>query len=258
MQTRRITLSMRGMAGNVPVSPKSVRLGDLRQFAKDTMEFVAGSARDVDTRSLHVSIKHGSLAFETQPLPIHLGVFADIESLSSQQEIGAIDTKRRTVLMRWQTRAHREQDISYLIEATGFDKHVNINKNTDFYVEESNHWVRVERYINGEIENMGGAGSPNAHIRLPDGNTLTVAADRDLLRNDEVNRLYKNALLRITAKYNVHTKKIRDAVLLGFVEQSTQPDEAAIAGMLETGARAWQDVKSASKWVAALRGSDGE
>ena len=57
--------------------------------------------------------------------------------------------------------------------------------------------MQVERYIRGEIHDLGGATKVSAHIKQPDGSTLTVTTDRYVLRDDTMNRLYKLAMLRI-------------------------------------------------------------
>jgi hypothetical protein len=115
--------------------------------------------------------------------------------------------------------------------------------------------VRVERYVRGEIEDMGGHTKPNAHIRLPDGKTLLVDAAREMLRDEKVNRLYKPAMIRIVAEYNVMTREYRNARLLEFVEHESRLDEKELDRLTQRGAKAWRDVPDAGAWVDELRGS---
>lgn len=67
----------------------------------------------------------------------------------------------------------------------------------------------VATLLRGEIQDSGGITKANAHIMLPDGRTLKVTTERDVLRKDKVNRLYKLAMLRIKAEYNVLTRVAR-------------------------------------------------
>ena len=67
----------------------------------------------------------------------------------------------------------------------------------------------VATFLRGEIQDLGGITKANAHIMLPDGRTLKVTTERDVLRKDKVNRLYKLAMLRIKAEYNVLTRVVR-------------------------------------------------
>jgi hypothetical protein len=59
------------------------------------------------------------------------------------------------------------------------------------------------------ISPIAKATKANAHVKLPDGSTLKVTTERDVLRDDTVNRLYKLAMLRIKAEYNVLTRELR-------------------------------------------------
>jgi hypothetical protein len=131
-----------------------------------------------------------------------------------------------------------------------------INAETDYRSDDADQWVRVERYVRGEVQDLGGATRANAHVRLPDGKLLTVATDRDVLRSDKTNRLYKPALLRVRAQYNVLTQELRDAELIEFVEYSPKFDEQSFERLTRRGTEAWKGVDNASEWVDDLRGGD--
>ena len=84
-------------------------------------------------------------------------------------------------------------------------------------------WVQVERYIRSEIQDLGGSTKANAHVRLPDGRTLKVTVDHDVLRDDSVNRLYKQAMLRIRAGLSGY---------LGLASSTDRESTAILAGAL--------------------------
>ena len=77
-----------------------------------------------------------------------------------------------------------------------------------------------------------------------------------MLRDEKLNRLYKPAMLRITAEYNVMTREYRNARLLEFVEHDNRLDEKDLARLTQRGAKAWRDVPDAGAWVDDLRGSE--
>jgi hypothetical protein len=91
-------------------------------------------------------------------------------------------------------------------------------------------------------------------VRLPDGTSLTVSTDREVLRTDTVNRLYKPAMLRVQALYNVLTRELKDARLLEFVQYEPRFDEGELERLNRRGAQAWKDVGDAAAWVDELRG----
>lgn len=254
MDGQRITLALDDKSGGYETSPDRVRLGDLVRFAEDVREFLQGDGKEIDARNLDVQIKHGSLAVETFPLENAPKLFGDLRALGDSELMRVLDVKRRAVIERWQKAARGTQGLAYQITAPFLSRPLVISGRTDFRTEEADHWVMVERYIRGEIQEVGGSKKPNAHVKLPNGKRLTIETDKDLLRADKVNRLYKSAMLRVKAEYNVKTRELRNARLLEFVEQATDVDEASIAKMTVEGQTAWKDVESASAWVDELRG----
>jgi hypothetical protein len=115
--------------------------------------------------------------------------------------------------------------------------------------------VQVERYLRGEIEDLGGTSVANAHMRLPDGTRLTVQTSKELIRSDKINRVYKPAMVRIRAKFNVLTHEYKDALLIEFVEYDNKPDMEALRRGRERAAKAWADVPDSAAWVEQIRGS---
>ena len=69
-----------------------------------------------------------------------------------------------------------------------------------------------------------------------------------------MNRLYKLAMLRIKAEYNVLTRELRNARLAEFVEHASTVDEESLLRLTRRGAAAWKDVPNATAWVDELRG----
>lgn len=254
MDGQRITLALDDKSDGFETSPDRVRLGDLVRFAEEVKEFLQGDGKEIDARNLDVQIKHGSFAVQTFPLDNAPKLFGDLRALEDSELMRLVDHKRRAVIERWQKAARSTQALAYKISAPFLNRPLIISARTDFRTEEADHWVVVERYIRGEIQEVGGSKKPNAHVKLPNGKRLTIETDKDLLRADKVNRLYKSAMLRVKAEYNVKTRDLRNAKLLEFVEYATDVDEASIAKMTLEGQSAWKDVQNASAWVDELRG----
>jgi len=255
MQSQIITIALSGSIEGHAITPNNVRLGDLAQFADDAKKLLQGNGKEVDANNLLVSIQHGSMALVTESLYAPK-LFDDLRRLKVQSILdGRIDPVRRAVIQSWQQTARKFHDLKVRISADFLKSPLIISADTDYHYDDANHWVQVERYIQGVIEDLGGAKKPNAHIRLADGRHLTVSADKDLLGKDTVNRLYKPAMLRIRADYNIITRDLRNIRLLHFVEHSHALDEAQFKRMTERGRGAWQGIHSATEWVDELRGA---
>ncbi|NJN00650.1 MAG: hypothetical protein HC793_03360 [Aquincola sp.] len=124
---------------------------------------------------------------------------------------------------------------------------------TDFHTEDANEWVQVERYVRGELTEVGGSRNVNAHVRLPDGRSLQVDATRDQLRSERENRLYKPVMVRFSAEFNVRSNEYRAARLIEFADYRPSFDEKAMQRLTDRGAKAWADVNDAAAWVEGVR-----
>ena len=254
MEAQRITIALTDYTAGFEATPDRVRLGDLASFSSDVATFLRGEDKEVDTNALEVAVRKGSLAIETVPLLSAAHLFRDLRALVGGELLDSLDAKRREVMERWQKAARQTKQVAYRISAPFLDRPIEINAESDYHADDADQWVQVERYVRGEIQDLGGVTKANAHIKLPDGRTLKVTTERDVLRNDTVNRLYKLAMLRIKAEYNVLTRELRNARLVEFVEHASTVDEEALSRLTRRGAVAWKDVPNATTWVDELRG----
>ena len=254
MQAQPITFSLIDTSSGYEATPERVRLESLTGFTSDVSALLRGSNREVDPGELDVSVRAGSVAIETSPIAAAPSLFRDLLSLIDSELLDPIDIKRREIIERWQKMARQTRGIAFRVSAPFLERPLVIDDRTDFRADDADQWVLVERYVRGEIQDLGGAKKPNAHVRLPDGSLLSVATERKVLKDDTQNRLYKPAMLRIRARYNVLTRELRDAQLIEFVEYAPRFDEADMERLTRRGSQAWKDVEDASAWVDEVRG----
>ena len=255
MEAQALLIALHDDSAGYDISPSRVPMAVLRSFTRDVDEFLRGSQQEVDTSALDVAVLLGSLAVQTAPLA-NPGLMADLRRLAGSEIIDGVDGKRRGVVERWQKMARSRRGVYVRIGSALLPSAIIISADSDYRADDADQWVRVERYFRGEIEEIGGHTRSNAHIRLPDGRSLVVDAPRDFLRDDKVNRLYKPAMLRISAEYNVVTREYRQARLIEFVEHDSRPDEQALSRLMSRGAKAWAEVPDGGAWVDELRGGD--
>lgn len=254
MEAQSITIALINNSAGFEATPDRVRLSDLADFSADVETFLRGENKELDSKTLEVAVRKGSFAIETVPIPSAPTLFRDLSSLINGELLDNIDAKRREVMDRWQKAARQTRDWAYRISAPFLERPILVNAESDYHADDADQWVQVERYIRGEIENLGGVTNPNVHVRLQGSRMLKVIASHDVLRDDNVNRLYKMAMLRIKAEYNVQTRDLRNARLVEFVEYTSQVDEDALLRMTRRGASAWKDVVDATAWVDEQRG----
>lgn len=255
IQAHPLDISLHDRQDEGSISPDRVPLSMLRAFASDVDDLLKGSGSEIDTSSLNVSVFKGSLGVRTEPLA-HPGLLRDLRHLIHSQKLDIVDVKRSSIIQRWQKTTHQNPRLMYRISTPALNDMVVISAESDFHADDADQWVRVERYLQGEIYEMGGKNKVNAHIRLPDGSSIKVESDREFFRNDKVNRLYKQAMARITAEYNVVTRKYRNARLMSFDEYQQTLDEKQLERLIQRGADAWKGVPNASEWVESIRGGE--
>ena len=255
MDAQQIGISLHDESGGYEITSDRVPLAVLHSFLRDVEEFVRGDRRgEADAAALDVAVVKGSLGILTEPTA-HPGLLHDLLHLANSEVIDGLNAKRRAVVERWQKTARTKRNVRVEISAPMLAKPIVISVASDFHADDADQWVKVERYLRGEIYEIGGLRNINAHIRLPDGKSIPVETDRDVLRADKTNRLYKPAMIRIASEYNVATREYRNARLIEFVEYESKPNEKELDRLIQRGAKAWQDVPDAGAWVESLRGN---
>lgn len=237
------------------VRPSHVPLVLLGEFQKDVSEFLKGSSRDVDPAKILVSIEEGSLAFVATGLLAASTLWADLEHLKSADSLSLIDSKRASVVERWQSVAQKNPHRRYsVIDQSAQVSFFMIDSTSNFRrIEDA--WVYVEKYLHGNVVNMGGSTKANVHLKLDNGVTLTIASTQAKLARGEQNRLYRPALLHVTAEENLLTKELRNLSLLAFEDHQPSYDDDEFNLMVERGTKAWADIPNATAWLEALRGN---
>lgn len=233
------------------VGPKHVPLALLGQFQEEVQDFLRGSNKDVDTSQVLVSIEEGSLAIVATGLLAVSGLWKDLAQLENSAALGLIDPKRAAVVERWQSFARKHPHRSYRLSDKGGKLSVRVDAETDFRNQVEAIWVLVEKYLQGMIVDWGGKTSPNVHLDLGNGRTVKITSTQKLLADEKENRLYKQALLHISAEENLKTGDLRNLNLLGFAEQHRAWDEAEFDTLVQKGTLAWAGTPD--DWLEKLR-----
>ncbi len=254
VEAQKVTIAIEDESHGYAISPERVPLSLMKEFSADVETFLKGGEKEVDVKTITVAVVKGSYALETEPMVAPM-LFADLFQLLKSSDLSLIDPKRKSVVAKWQSTAKSVATRAVKIMCGNLAT-LTIDRNTDFRLIEPEPWVDVERYVHGELMDLGGVASPNAHIKLPDGKNLTIKTDRGLIRAEKENLVYRNVHVRIRAKYNIATGEMRGASLIEFVEYAPRFDEAAFERLTANGREAWKDVEDPAGWVRKLRGGE--
>jgi len=255
MEPIKVTFAIEDKSRGYEIEPARIPIDDLIQFSKDVKDFIQGSEKEIAKDDLIVSIEKGSFALASPPLEAPK-LLEDLKYLAESFDISKLDAKRRRIVENWQKSSKSNILKIFKIKTPALEKIIQISSHSNFFAPPIEHWVNVERYVRGELQDLGGVKNSNAHIRLSDGKSLTVKADKASIRAQSVNHVYHNVTVRIKARLNLVTGEIKDAELIDFVNYAPNFDNKQFELMTQKGQKAWSDVEDHAKWVRELRGSD--
>lgn len=240
---------------DVEVNPAHVSLALLGEFQRDVVDFLRGSNKEIDPADVPVSIESGSLVIAAGGLLAASSLWVDVIQLQNPAALGLIDPKRAAVIERWQAAARKNPHRSYRLTDKDGQRGVLVSAGSDFRNQVEAIWVAVEKYVEGTVVDWGGTNKPNVHIRVHGGKVLIIAASQQLLADEEHNRLYRPALLRVSAEESLKTGELRNLNLLAFEADRPGWNEAAFNKLVEKGTQAWADVPD--NWLEELRSGNG-
>ncbi|MBK6726232.1 MAG: hypothetical protein IPG63_03050 [Xanthomonadales bacterium] len=256
MQTiNTIRFALRDRIDDVEVGPARIPLALLGQFQSEVADFLRGSTKDVDPAEVMVSIEEGSLAIIASGLLSASRLWSDLALLHNPLALGLIDPKRAMIVEGWQRAARKNPHRIYSLNDLGGGLGLRIDAGTDFRNQVDAMWIPVEKYLQGQVTDLGGTTKANVHLRLLSGRVVTIAASQELLAAEEKNRLYKAVLLHVGAEENLRTGELRHLRLLSFQSEPVGWNEAEFNAMVEKGTKAWSDVPST--WLEDLRSANG-
>ncbi len=241
------------------ISPRTIGLSQFNEYNQQVEAFILGSEK-VKLDRVQVEILDGSYVLRAVFLSasaLLASLQSDLALLHRQDSLGEVDPKRAKVMETWQSRAKATPGLRYEIRPGGLPlPGIRIDGESDYRVGDVVPWVQVEKYLFGQLVDMGGAQKTNVHLKLEDtGKIIIVGASQDYLRSQEANRLYHRVLLHVAAEQHSRTGEMRNARLIAFMDYDPAYDEEALDRFADAGAKAWADVPDAARWVRELRGA---
>lgn len=251
-----IEFAQHGKTGGVEITPKTIGLSQFNEYNRQVEEFIGGSQR-LKLNEVQVEVFQGSYVLCARiPAVVMDSLEPDLILMARQDSLGEIDRRRAEILQKWQQRAKHDPDLSYEIrpKREGLPT-IKVSRETDFREGEIVPWVAVEKYLYGQVVDMGGVSKANIHLK-PEGSgkKLVIGTSQDYLQEQEENRLYHNALLRVRAEQHYRSGELRNIQLISFEDYQPVYSEEALERFVAEGTKAWADVPDAAQWVREVRG----
>ncbi len=256
MNSASIEFVLRGRIEGREVTPASIGLSRFNEFNQDVETFLRGSQR-LELDEVLVSVEAGSYKLRVLlPALVLSSVSPDIKLLAREDSLGEVDAKRAEVVQKWQARSKSSPELSYELRPQGDDTTIiRISRESDYRVGAIIPWVSVEKYVSGEVVDMGGAQKANIHLKIGSNKRIVrIDTSQGYLRDQPQNWLYHKALLHVRAEQHFRTGELRNIRLIEFVPYQPVYDEAALNRFGADGVQAWADVPDAAAWVREVRG----
>ena len=116
-------------------------------------------------------------------------------------------------------------------------------------------WVDAEFYFYGTLTNAGGKDKSNIHLDTNVVGSIIIATDKDFLKKEEKNLLYREYGVRVLGKQNVETGEIdrSDLKLLDLIDYTPRFNEAYINSLIANVGSRFNGL-DIDEWISKIRG----
>lgn len=251
-----IEFALHGKVDGVEITPRTIGLSRFNEYNQQVEAFIAGSQK-TKLDDVHVQIIEGSYILRAVIPAVLMGTLEpDLKLMARQDALGEMDVRRAEIVQKWQVRAKSNPDLTYEVRPRieGLPR-IKVDRETDYRVGQITPWVAVEKYLFGQVVDMGGMQKANIHLKLDrGGKTVLVGAAQWYLREQVENRLYHKALLHVKAEQHYRTGELRNIQLISFMDYRPEYSDEALDRFTAKGTEAWADVPDAAQWVREVRG----
>jgi len=252
-----IIFRMEEQVGGVEITPATIGLSRFNRFNREVEDFVKGGARDIALDDVRVSIESGSYLLRLL-LPVSLlqSVEPDVRRLETGSNLDGMAPARQTIVKEWQRQARRNPAFKVTIESPEARFHpVRISSQSDYHLHSDNQWAQVEKYLIGQVMDMGGKTSANVHLLVKGlAKPVVLESSVEYLRDQSDNMLYHDVQVRVRAEQNIRTRELRNVKLVEFIGKPPVYNEQELNQAIRKGTAAWADVENIAQWVAEQRG----
>ena len=243
------------MADGRFVSSEHISRNDFLKFYEQAMKFVYGN----DGNAPHgvPAMENGSLRLVFSVSAALANVLAaDVAAINAGDEDAVSTQERIDIAREWERAAMKDESVAYSIGSP--ENNLKISKATPLKLPpERASWIRVERFVTGTVENVGGKQKANLHITVPgEKNLLVVESSKDMLRGFD--KVYSEVTLKISYEYHHRTLEKKNFHLEQIISTkpafSREERMAKLKKVAEDGRKIWADIPDHNAWLRDLRG----
>ena len=248
-----IEIKLEGFVGARKVSPAVVDIDEIKEVLSQASALLFPECKRAQRPLISYELVDDSVIhrFRTVMQSV-IGFGAVLSQINAQGQIDFLHERSAIAIEKLQQLA-LEKD--YQITISAHESQLRIDRTTHFQ-RNAKLWVDAEFYLYGELTNAGGKSNPNIHLDTEEYGSLRIATNKDYLKGEDKNLLYRKFGVRVLGKQNIETFEM-DRTSLSFIDlfdYDTEYSESYLDGLMKKSASAWRDVTNADDWLDEIRG----
>ena len=254
-QLGQIEIHVVGQKGNNPLTPDNYDIKEIISLLSNIEPLLypgmKGNRPDIAYRIESGSVKNIFTVTKQAET-----TFAAVALLvASSQSIDALELPSAKAIEQIQTMAKKNNYDFEFKTAGNDDSLLKITPTTQFYRSEAL-WADAELYFYGTLVDAGGKDKSNIHLETKNFGTIVIAADRETLKNEERNLLYKEYGIRAVGKQNVETGEVDKSSLklLEIIDYAPAFDGDYLNGLIKKVGDRFKGI-DVDAYISEIRGS---
>jgi len=253
-KTGRIEIRVIGNEGNNPLTPDNYDIREIKTMLEN-IEDILYPGNKKSRPDITYQIEQGSVKniFKTS-LQAVVSFAAVVSMINSSGSIDGLELPTAKAIENIQSVARTKNYSFELKTSEAEDIILNITPQTN-YQRSANLWVDAELYFYGELTNAGGKNKANIHLNTKEAGTIIIDTDKEFLKNEQENLLYKEYGVRVVGKQNIETGEIDNSYLklVELIDYNPKYDESYLNGLIAKASPKFKGI-DADVWLQEMRG----
>ncbi|NBC84325.1 MAG: hypothetical protein GVY19_13230 [Bacteroidetes bacterium] len=249
-----IEIRVLGKKGNLKLSPDNYDVKEIISMLENIEDLLYPTSikdRPIITYDIQEGyVKH---IFKTG-LQAIIAFGAVLSQVQSSNSIDFLEAKTAIAIENIQNFSYQKNYDFELKTSIDKDFVFKINPQSK-YLRTENIWVDAELYFYGILINAGGKSKANIHLDTQDFGSITVDTDKDFLKDQEENLLYKKFGIRAIGKQNIETGEIdkKTLKLIQLVDFQPKYDDSYLSSLINKAKVNWKGINP-EQWLYNIRG----
>jgi hypothetical protein len=253
-KTGTIEIHITGNNGNESLSPDNFDIREVKKLL-DGIEDMLYPNNKQARPTITYSVESGSVRniFRTS-LQAVASFTAILNMIAAERSIDNLEVTTARAFENIQQSAKQSNYSFEFMTSQVKEAILKITPDTNYFRNEDL-WADAEFFFYGELINAGGKNEPNIHLVTKEAGTLLIDVDKEFLKQQDENILYKEYGVRVQGKQNIATGELdkRNLKLLELVDYNSRFDEQYLSTLISKVGNKFSGI-DVDNWINEIRG----